>query len=133
MGGNNGDVAFGQSGGDFIFGEGGGDFLFGGTGSDLIAGGTENDLMWGDMPGTYDGSADFFVFQDGWGFDAIYDFELGIDVIRFNFVTGLTQFSQLTLIDGGANVTMVYGSDAITLYGITQAEIETYQGDFLFT
>ncbi|MCB1450093.1 MAG: pre-peptidase C-terminal domain-containing protein [Nitratireductor sp.] len=128
----NGDVAFGQDGNDSIFGGSEGDFLFGGIGTDTINGGTENDLMWGNMPGLLDGVRDTFVFDPGWGFDAIYDFELGIDRVRFEGVAGLTQFSNLVLFDGGANVTVVFGSDAITLYGVTQAELESNQGDFVF-
>ncbi|MEZ5871926.1 MAG: calcium-binding protein [Nitratireductor sp.] len=128
----NGDVAFGQSGNDHIYGGSEGDFLFGGAGADVINGGTENDLLWGDMPGTYDGSIDTFEFDAGWGFDAVYDFELGVDQVRFTSISGLTQFSNLTLIDGGANVTVVFGADAITFYGVTQAELEANQGDFSF-
>ncbi|MEZ5792121.1 MAG: calcium-binding protein [Nitratireductor sp.] len=129
----NGDVAFGQLGDDYIYGDSEGDFLFGGAGADTINGGTENDLMWGDMPGQFDGATDTFQFDAGWGFDAVYDFELGVDQVRFTSIAGLTQFSNLTLIDGGANVTVVYGSDAITFYGVTQAELEANQGDFSFS
>ena len=118
---------------DHIYGGSEGDFLFGGAGADTINGGTENDLMWGDMPGTYDGSIDTFEFDANWGFDAVYDFELGFDQVRFNSIAGLTQFSQLALFDGGANVTVVYGSDAITFYGVTQAQLEAHSSDFLFT
>ena len=128
----NGDVAFGQEGDDHIFGGSEGDFLFGGAGADTINGGTENDLMWGDMPGTYDGNVDTFEFDAGWGFDAVYDFELGVDQVHFTSIAGLTQFSNLTLIDSGVNVTVAYGSDAITFYGVTQAELEANQSDFLF-
>ena len=56
----------------------------------------------------------------------------GESTIRFEGVAGLTQFSNLVLFDGGANVTVVFGSDAITLYGVTQAELESNQGDFVF-
>ena len=129
----NGDVAFGQLGNDHIYGGSEGDFLFGGAGADVINGGTENDLMWGAMPGMYDGFADTFEFDANWGFDAVYDFELGVDQVRFNSVAGLMQFSNLTLIDGGANVTAVFGADAITFYGVTQAELEAVQSDFSFT
>ena len=129
----NGDVAFGQEGDDHIFGGSEGDFLFGGNGADTINGGTENDLMWGAMPSQFDGATDTFEFDAGWGFDAVYDFELGIDQVRFNSVAGLTQFSNLTLIDGGANVTAVFGADPITFYGITQAQLEAVQSDFSFT
>ncbi|MCB1449643.1 MAG: hypothetical protein KDJ67_05895 [Nitratireductor sp.] len=128
----NGDVAFGQLGDDHLFGGSEGDFLYGGAGEDIINGGTENDLMWGDMPGTFDGVKDIFEFDANWGFDAIYDFELGIDVIAFNAIDGLKDFSDLTLIDGGANVTVVYGSDAITFYGVTAAQLDAAQGDFGF-
>ena len=128
----NGDVAFGQEGDDHIFGGSEGDFLFGGNGADTINGGTQNDLMWGAMPGMYDGATDTFEFDAGWGFDAVYDFELGVDQVRFNSVAGLTQFSDFTLYDGGTNVTVVYGADAITFYGVTQAELEAHSGDFVF-
>lgn len=132
-GGANGDVAFGQEGNDIIDGGSEGDFLFGGTGMDTINGGTENDLMWGDMPGTGDGVRDVFVFDENWGFDAIYDFELGIDQVSFESApSGLVAFSQLTIVDGGANVTVVFDGNAITFYGMTAAELDTIQSDFLF-
>ena len=89
--------------------------------------------MWGAMPSTFDGAVDTFEFDANWGFDAVYDFELGIDQVRFNAVAGLTQFSDLTLYDGGANVTVAFGADAITFYGVTQAQLEANSGDFLFT
>ncbi len=132
-GGANGDVAFGQEGNDIINGGSEGDFLFGGTGQDTINGGTENDLMWGDMPGMGDGVEDIFVFEDNWGFDAIYDFELGIDQISLGAVTGLTQFSDLTVFDGGADVTVAFAGNAITLYGVTLAELNANQADFDFS
>ncbi|MCB1449645.1 MAG: hypothetical protein KDJ67_05905 [Nitratireductor sp.] len=128
----NGDVAFGQLGDDHIYGGSEGDFLFGGAGADVINGGTENDLMWGDMPGTYDSAADTFEFDANWGFDAVYDFELGKDLVHFTGIAGLTQFSDLTLIDGGANVTVVFGGDAITFYGVTESQLVNNQGDFSF-
>jgi Ca2+-binding RTX toxin-like protein len=128
----NGDVAFGQDGNDYISGGSEGDFLFGGDGFDSINGGTENDLMWGDMPGSFDGMRDTFEFEAGWGFDAIYDFELGIDQVAFHQSAGPTQFSDLTIYDGGANVTVAYGADAITLYGVTLAELNANQADFVF-
>ncbi|MEZ5873230.1 MAG: M10 family metallopeptidase [Nitratireductor sp.] len=128
----NGDVAFGQLGNDHIYGGSEGDFLFGGAGADLINGGTQNDLMWGDMPGTFDSAADTFEFDANWGFDAVYDFELGVDQVRFTSIAGLTQFSSFTLYDGGANVTIAFGADAITFYGVTQAELLANQGDFSF-
>ena len=128
----NGDVAFGQEGDDHIFGGSEGDFLFGGNGADTINGGTQNDLMWGAMPNQFDGATDTFEFDAGWGFDAVYNFELGVDQVRFNSVAGLTQFSDFTLYDGGTNVTIAFGADAITFYGITQAELEAHSGDFVF-
>ncbi len=132
-GGANGDVAFGQGGNDIINGGSEGDFLFGGAGADTINGGTENDLMWGDMPGMGDGVEDIFVFEDNWGFDAIYDFELGIDQISMGAVTGLNSFSQLGIFDGGANVTVAFAGNAITLYGVTLSELNANQADFDFS
>ncbi|MEZ5801385.1 MAG: calcium-binding protein [Nitratireductor sp.] len=129
----NGDVAFGQEGDDHIYGGSEGDFLFGGVGADTINGGTQNDLMWGAMPSTFDGAVDTFEFDANWGFDAVYDFELGVDQVRFNAVAGLTQFSDLTLYDGGANVTVAFGADAITFYGVTEAQLIANSGDILFT
>ncbi|MCB1451876.1 MAG: VCBS domain-containing protein, partial [Nitratireductor sp.] len=130
---DNGDVAFGQDGDDHLFGGSEGDFLFGGIGADTINGGTGNDLMWGNEPGLTDGSVDTFEFETGWGFDAIYDFELGIDQVSFSGVAGLTQFSDFTLYDGVTNVTIAYGADAITFYGVTQAELEANINDFIFS
>ncbi|MEZ5800920.1 MAG: hypothetical protein R3D29_11255 [Nitratireductor sp.] len=75
---------------------------------------------------------DVFEFDANWGFDAIYDFELGIDAIAFNAIDGLKGFSDLTVVDGGANVTVVFGADAITFYGVTAAQLDSIQDDFGF-
>lgn len=128
----NGDVAFGQDGDDIINGGSEGDFLFGGTGADTINGGTENDLLWGNAPNEADGARDTFVFNSNWGFDAIYDFELGIDQIRLEGVSGLTQFSDFTVLDGGSSVTLAFGSDAFTLSGISLGELNANTSDFVF-
>ena len=73
------------------------------------------------------------MFNENWGVDAVYDFELGIDQISMEGVAGLTQFSDFTVFDGGTNVTLVFGADAITLSGVTLAELNANTGDFMMT
>ena len=79
-----------------------------------------------------DQAADTFHFADGWGNDTIYDFTPGMDVLDFTEVTGLTALGQFTLgtnVDGFAFLT--FGSDSVTFYGVTEAQLLANSGDFV--
>ncbi len=85
-GGGANDMVLGGSGEDNIFGENGRDTIDGGTGNDVLRGGISGDAG--------DGFEDVFVFAQGYEFDAIRDFENGLDQIdlsAFNF----TDFSEV--------------------------------------
>ncbi|MEZ5871929.1 MAG: calcium-binding protein [Nitratireductor sp.] len=145
------DIIFGEDGSDVIDGGSGLDWLDGGAQGDTIHGGSEadvifgdagidhiygdagDDLLWGeDYGATVDQTTDHFHFGDGWGNDTIYDFTSGMDVVDMTAVTGLTTLGQLTLstnIDGFAVVT--FGTDSITFYGVTEAQLTSNSGDFV--
>ncbi|MEM9063480.1 MAG: hypothetical protein AAGD13_23715, partial [Pseudomonadota bacterium] len=75
--------------------------------------------------------ADVFVFAPGDGEgagDQIFDFELGVDTIDLS-ATGLA-FGDLTIQDAGANATVAYGADQITVFGTTAAQLTEDQFDF---
>ena len=106
----------GLDGDDNLQGKGGIDVIIGGTGADLLRGGTE---------------ADTFVFATGDGQgpgDTIIDFEVGVDTIDLS-ATGLA-YGDLTIQDVGANATIAYGTDLITVFNTTAAQLDTNQFDF---
>ena len=87
----------GSNGRDWIQGGAGDDALYGDAGDDVLIGGTGNDYLTGGS------GQDRFVFQDGFGYDAIADFEVnGGDVIEFGTkdmrsfeeIMGLTQDTE---------------------------------------
>ncbi|MCB1448719.1 MAG: FG-GAP repeat protein [Nitratireductor sp.] len=143
------DVLYGEAGGDFLYGQGesdvlygqgdndvlyGGDaldFLFGGSGSDTLYGSAGNDLLWGGDGAGGDGVEDTFVFYAGDGWDTIYDYEAGTDRIVLS-ITGLTQYSQLTVVVSGASTVAYYDTTYITFQDVGLATIEANQGDFEF-
>ena len=105
-------------------GLGGDDNLQGKAGADTIDGGTGFDVLRGGA------DADRFVFApgDGAAGDQILDFETGVDVIDLS-ATGLT-FGDLTIQDVGANALVTYGTDTVTVFNTTAAELDTNQFDF---
>lgn len=101
---------------DNVQGKAGVDAIIGGTGTDLLRGGTE---------------ADTFVFGtgDGQGIgDTIIDFEVGLDTIDLS-ATGLA-LDDLTIIDVGANATIACGTDLITVYNTSAAQLTPDHFDF---
>ena len=69
------------------------DIVRGGSGNDTVLGGEGNDLVLGD--GGDD--SDTFVFGTSHGNDTITDFTDGEDMIDLSALTGITQFSDLTV------------------------------------
>ncbi|MEM7683668.1 MAG: hypothetical protein AAF293_02515 [Pseudomonadota bacterium] len=106
----------GLDGDDNLLGFEGTDVIIGGLGADLLRGGTD---------------ADVFVFAPGDGQgagDQILDFELGVDTIDLS-ATGLA-FTDLTIADVGTNATVTYGTDVVTVFGTSAAQLTEDQFDF---
>lgn len=84
-GGNGSDIINGNEGNDFLFGGAGDDFLFGDAGNDILTGGAGDDALTGGADN------DTFVFQTTAalnGFDTVFDFMTGTNVIDFAFGDG---------------------------------------------
>ncbi|MEZ5873133.1 MAG: VWA domain-containing protein [Nitratireductor sp.] len=124
-GGDQSDYLFGGFDNDFLFGNSGDDYLYGDHGIDWLYGGIGNDQLWGaSVNGLGDGITDLFVFEDGWGLDTIHDYESGIDLLYMVGVSGLTNASQLVILDsGGGNATVFFGNDAVTFSGVTASQL----------
>ena len=69
------------------------------------------------------GGADVFVFDDGDGADTITDFANAFDTFDLTAVAGLDDFSDLTVIDNGATVTVNYGTGSFTRANISDAAL----------
>ena len=111
----------GGAGNDLITTAGGNDTLNGGTGADTLTGG--------------DGS-DQFVFSDGFGTDAITDFDHSseLDVIDLSEVTAITSYADLIanhISQVGSDVLITDGSNTILIHDITLAELT--EDAFAFT
>ncbi len=138
LGGN--DQAFGNRGNDKLFGNKGKDLLDGGKGSDKLFGGAGNDEIYGgagkdrivggkgdDM--LYGGSqADVFVFAGADGNDTIFDFEVGLDMIKIKGKTA--QFTDLTISQSGDDAIVDYDATTITLTDINASDLSVT--DFIF-
>jgi Ca2+-binding RTX toxin-like protein len=77
------------------------------------------------------GGADVFVFDDADGADTITDFANGSDNVDLTAVAGVDEFSDLTVIDNGATVTVNYGTGTFTLANIGNAGLID-ASDFIF-
>ena len=112
--------------GDTLDGGAGDDNLLGTEGDDVIIGGPGDDLLrGGDDLGFF---LDRFIFATGDGNDQILDFEVGLDLIDLS-ATGLS-FADLTITDTGPNATITYGTDTITVFNTTAAQLDQDQFDF---
>ncbi|MEI2383691.1 hypothetical protein [Breoghania sp. JC706] len=109
---------------DVITGDAGNNYLRGYLGDDTLTGGVGNDILRGEA------GTDAFVFADDWGNDLLLDFEDGAEVLDMTGVTGLTDFSQLTITDMGADTMVSYAGDSIKLVGVASADVDF--SDFLF-
>lgn len=112
------DTLDGGEGTDVLFGGEGDDTLGGGAGSDSIIGGAGNDTLRGGI------DSDWFTFGDGWGADRVEDFEDGVDFINLQEVTGLTNISQLTITQVGADVQISLSGNTITIANTNLAQID---------
>jgi Ca2+-binding RTX toxin-like protein len=102
----------------------GNDVLNGGKGNDILLGGGGDDVLTGDQ------GSDIFVFGPGSGHDHITDFEKK-DVIAIDGVSGVDDFSDLTIISAGKNAVISWGTgDTITLDGYKASKLS--EADFSF-
>ncbi|MBU4163287.1 MAG: M10 family metallopeptidase C-terminal domain-containing protein [Alphaproteobacteria bacterium] len=107
-----------------LYGYGGDDTLIGGASNDVIYGGTGNDTIIGNA------GNDSFVQETGWGADTITDFGNGADRILFR-AAGLTQFSQLTVTQSGADTLVTFGAQTVRLTNFTAANFTAAQTVFV--
>ena len=94
------DIVLGGAGNDTLAGGEGNDTLVGGSGDDSVDGGAGNDIIdggGGNDSLTGGADADTFVFGTSHGNDTITDFTDGEDMIDLSALTGITQFSDLTV------------------------------------
>lgn len=115
------------------------------AGNDCLISGSGDDHMWGDFGGkdnirpTDRGAfgRDTFIFSAVIGHDVIYDFHQSEDLITFQDVVGVQQFSDLSdklfaAGDGGQDTLIKFDeSNSITLIGIQSDQLTTE--DFQFS
>ena len=76
---NGNDCLYGGKGNDILFGDEGQDWLYGNYGSDKLYGGNGNDHLYGGEDN------DYFCFgTDSQGNSIIYDYEVGLDILKFD-------------------------------------------------
>ena len=92
--------------------------IYGGAGNDTLKGGTGNDFMYGE------GGTNTFQFGPNWGNDTIGDWASGtnniIDLTALA-ASGVHSLANLTQTISGGNDTVVFGTNTITLNGISTA------------
>ena len=114
VGSDYGDFLLGDNGNNEVWGDYGDDHIWGRGGNDVLAGGN---------------GVDTFHFTSGWGADRLLDYKVGgAEKLSFDGIAGLTSFSQLTLTDAAAGLTVSYGGNSILLQGIHTLS----EGDCLF-
>jgi hypothetical protein len=68
------------------------------------------------------------VFTDGWGIDGVWDFDDGVEQFDMTAVSGLDNFSQLTITDrttpqGLAFADVAFGGSNIFVVGVLAAQL----------
>jgi len=107
-----------------LYGYGGNDTMIGGSGNDAFYGGAGNDTMTGNA------GSDNYVIETGSGSDTITDFTVGADRILMR-VSGLTQFSQLTVVQSGADTLVSFSGQSVRLQNVTAGTITAASFQFL--
>lgn len=116
------DTLIGRVGDDVLSGGDGNDNLHGGDGDDRLIGGLGYDQFFGGA------GIDTFEFTAGQGNDRVYDFETGIDMIKF---TGVTSFADLTLTQHTGYTIIATGSgDFLRFENVTATDLT--EDDFIF-
>lgn len=110
------EFLWGSAHADTLLGDDGVNMIRGGGGDDLIRGRGGNDIMEGF------GGADLFVFGPGDGLDRIHNFELTLDMIRFEGT--VSGYEELTITDFRGDAAIGYGpDDTILLTGISHTDV----------
>jgi len=102
--------------------------LKGGSGNDVLIGGPNNILTGG-------AGSDSFVFNPNFGKDTIKDFDITHDVIAFAqslFPNGAAQVLSQTHDTKAGTVIVVDANDAVTLIGVTVAQLQSHASDIHF-
>ncbi|SOB96080.1 calcium-binding protein, partial [Stappia indica] len=94
----------------------------GNSGNNWLDGAQGNDILTGGS------GADTFVFLSAGDTDTITDFEHGIDTIRIGL--GVSNFSQVTVTDVGADTHLTFGTNTIVLQNFDHTLIS--ESDFSF-
>ena len=117
----------GGNGPDVLDGSFGGDILIGGNGPDVLIAGDGNVMTGGSGPDT-------FLFRPEFGDNTITDFDVKTDALQFDasiFADEAEMFDNA--VDSAAGV--VIGdpaTDAVTLLGVTLADLQSKHGSFYF-
>ena len=119
---------------DEFYPYGGTDILYGGAGDDILEGGKDQDFLWGGL------DSDTFVYNTGDGWDIIWDFTKGEDIIELSY-DGIANWDDLSKYissdtDGSAEIT--FSEDDFISFGeakpgagvISAADLEA--SDFAF-
>ncbi|MBD2567706.1 5'-nucleotidase C-terminal domain-containing protein [Anabaena lutea FACHB-196] len=139
-------VLFGGSGNDTIRSEGSNNRLYGGSGDDILYsnvndflfGGNGNDILFAGSGGgnslTGGAGADQFWIANGslpTSKNIVTDFTAGVDVMGIGGINGVTQFSDLTLLQDGNNTLVSIGNvEVASLIGVTANSLTA--SDFAF-
>jgi Ca2+-binding RTX toxin-like protein len=124
------DTLNGGDGDDSLDGGAGNDLLFGTTGADTLNGGAGDDRLFAGV----DTDVDIFVFEDGFGIDRIFEFDIGEDVIDLSAVTGITDLTDLGLnhmTQTGDHTRITDGSDIIIVLDTVAASLTAGDFDFI--
>ena len=108
--GKNESTLSGGAGNDKLYGGDGDDYLYGDEGNDWLYGGAGSDLLWGE-----DGNDIFCFNSQSKGNSTINDYEVGMDVIRFeegvNFTEGVSDGNAVTLNLTTGGIIEISGAD----------------------
>ncbi|MEP6067593.1 MAG: glycoside hydrolase, partial [Paracoccaceae bacterium] len=110
----------------------GDDVLFGGKNKDVLKGGNGDDRIQGDQGGDWmnggDG-VDTFVFRAGSGWDKIFEFEQGIDVMEIHDHVG--GFATLAISDVGTRLEIIHDGGRIFLLDDAGTTLSAADFDFI--
>ncbi|MEO9821659.1 MAG: calcium-binding protein [Paracoccaceae bacterium] len=126
------DTVNGGAGNDTLRGDDGDDVLFGGKNKDVLKGGNGDDRIQGDQGGDWmnggDG-VDTFVFRAGSGWDKIFEFEQGIDVMEIHDHVG--GFATLAISDVGTRLEIIHDGGRIFLLDEAGTTLSAADFDFI--
>ena len=126
--GKGGNRLYGGAGNDTLF-AGTNDFLSGGDGNDILYAGKGGNTLYGDS-----GSDKFYLAYNGapTSTNTVANFEVGIDKLLILGISGVTDFSKVTLAQKGADTLVTAGGkDLAVLTGIQSSSVTT--SSFAFT